>query len=134
MIEPRIQVEGFDRIIFRRAELKRALRKGGAIVRSEARRLIARRAISAPGELPGRDTGAMSRSIKTKVGAGGGYVVVSPYRTPEMGNDYYPAYLIYGTSRGLRPRKDFMQVSLQNKQQQIRSEIANALRNALETA
>jgi hypothetical protein len=131
MSDVNIRIEGFDRILFKKTELKRAIRKGGGVVRQEARRLIARRAISAPGDFPGRDSGAMMRSIKVKVGSGGGYAKVMPYKTPEMGNDFYPAFLNYGTSNGLRPRKNFMVAALDSKQMQIRREISNALRRAL---
>lgn len=126
-----IKIEGFDRIIFKKAELKRAIRKGGGVVRQEARRLIAKRAISQPGEFPGRDTGAMLRSIKVKVGSGGGYAKVMPYKTEAMGDDFYPAFLFYGTSRGLKPRKNFMIAALDNKQAEIRAEISKALAHAL---
>lgn len=133
-ITTRITVEGFDRIIFSKRELKAAIRKGGALVRTESRRLIAKRAISAPGALPGYDSGAMSRSIKVKAGSGGGYVKVMPYKTSEMGKDFYPAFLEYGTSRGLKARKNFMITALDNKQIAIRSAITAALQNALRAA
>ena len=144
MSDVTIKIEGFDRIIFKKAELKRAIRKGGAVVRSEARRLIAKRAISAPGQLPGSDTGVMKKSIKSNVGSEGGYVKVMPYLTDEMANNtrskktprghFYPAYLFYGTSRGLKPRKNFMIEALDNKQAQIRAEIRKSLAHALATA
>ena len=131
MSEIRIDIDGFDRILFKKSELKRAIRKGGAVVRQESRRLIARRAISGAGEFPGRDTGAMMRSIKVKVGSGGGYAKVMPYKTSDMGDDFYPAFLFYGTSRGLEPRKNFMVAALDNKQAAIRAEIRRSLARAL---
>lgn len=130
MTDIKIEYEGFDRILFRKAELKRAIRQGGAVVRAEARRLIAKRAISGPGEFPGRDTGAMMRSIKVKIGSGGGYAKIGPYKTSEM-QDFYPAYLAVGTSRGLKPRKNFMTAALDNKGAAIRARIAQSLRNSL---
>ena len=131
MTDIRIEVEGFDRIIFNKRELKKAIRQGGAVVRAEARRLVSKRAISAPGEFPGLQSGALKRSIKLKVGSGGGYAKVMPYKMPEM-NHFYAAYLINGTSRGLRPRKDIMTSALDNKQEQIRARIRQALNNALQ--
>lgn len=131
MSDIRIQIPEFRHIIFDKRELKAAIRKGGGIVRSEARRLIARRAVSAAGEIPGYDSGAMSRSIKIKVGTGGGYARIMPTKTAEMGGEFYPAFLAVGTRRGLRPRKDFMQVALDNKQFQVRAAIVLALQNAL---
>jgi hypothetical protein len=128
-----IRVEGFDRLIFNKRELKAAIRKGGGEVRREARRLIARRAISAAGDFPGYDSGAMSRAIKVKVGSGGGYAKIAPFKTGDM-KDFYPAFLEYGTSRGLRPRKNFMIAALDNKQAAIRAAISASLRRALQAA
>jgi hypothetical protein len=121
----------FNRLLFDKRELKAAIRKSGAVVRAEARRLISSRAVSGAGEFPGYDSGAMSRAIKIKVGSGGGYARVMPYRTAQMGDDYYPAYLFYGTRRGLQPRKDFMQAALDNKQAEIRAAISASLANSL---
>jgi hypothetical protein len=130
-MEIKIRVKGFKGIDFDKRELKAAIRKGGAVVQKEARRLVARRAISGAGDFPGYDSGAMSRSIKVKVGSGGGYAVVMPFRTTEMGKDFYPPYLIYGTSRGLKKRKDFMQQALINKQAQIRLAIRLSIFRAI---
>lgn len=127
----RIQIDEFDRIIFNKREFKAAIRKGGGIVRTEARRLISRRAISAPRELPGYQSGAMSRSIRVKIGSGGGYAKVMPYKTAEM-EKFYPAFLVLGTRRGLKPRKDFMVQALDNKQAEIRAAIRTSLQNALQ--
>jgi hypothetical protein len=127
MNDIRITVDGFNRLHFDKRELKRAFRKGGAVVRKEARRLIASRAVSAAGDFPGYDTGAMSRSIKIKAGSGGGYVRVMPTKTSEMGKDYYPAFLMLGTRRGVRARKDFMVQALDNKQAEIRAAITATL-------
>ena len=136
-----LRVDGLSRIIFDKRELKAAIRKGGAVVRVESRRLIASRAISSAGGLPGRISGIMQRSIKTKVGSGGGYAKVQPTMTSEMRADtrsqkypngaFYPAFLILGTRRGLRPRKDFMVQALTNKNFEIRAAIRLSLRNAL---
>jgi hypothetical protein len=103
----------FNRLLFDKRQLKAAIRKGGAVVQRESRRLIS------------------SRSIKMKVGSGGGYVRIMPYKTPEMGDDFYPAYLAVGTRRGLQPRKDFMESALNNKQAEIRAAISASLANSL---
>lgn len=132
MIDIRIDVDGINSIIFNKRELKSAFKKGGAVVRKESRRLIASKAISAAGQFPGYDTGAMSRSIKVKPGSGGGYVKIMPYKTSEMGKDFYPAFLMVGTRRGLQPRKDFMVQALDNKQAEIKSAIRKALQDALQ--
>jgi len=127
----KMKIEGFDRLIFNKRELKSAIRKGGGEVRREARRLIAKRAISGAGDFPGKVTGAMSRSIKVKIGSGGGYAKIAPFKTAEM-KVFYPAFLEYGTSRGLKPRKNFMIAALDNKQAVIRAVISAALQKALQ--
>lgn len=132
MIDIRIDVDGINRILFNKRELKSAFKKGGAVVRKESRRLIASKAISVAGQFPGYDSGAMSKSIKVKPGSGGGYVKIMPYKTSEMGKDFYPAFLMVGTRRGLQPRKDFMVQALDNKQAEIKSAIRASLRNALQ--
>jgi len=83
----------------------------------------------------------MARSIKVTVGSGGGYAKVMPYMTEEMRRnttskkdkkpDFYPAYLVYGTKRGLKPRKDFMGAALFNRRSFVRSAINAALKKAL---
>ena len=130
MSDIKITVEGLDQIIFDKRELKKAIRAGGAVVRREARRLIAKRAVSSPGEFPGYMSGALSRSIKVKVGTGGGYAKIMPYKTKQM-KTFYAAYLNAGTSRGLKPRKNFMTAALENKQVKIRAAIRAALSHAL---
>lgn len=142
MIDIRIDVDGINSIIFNKRELKSAFKKGGAVVRKESRRLIASKAISAAGQFPGYVTGAMSKSIKLTVGSGGGYVKVMPYMTPLMAQNsiskeyeegiFYPAVLMAGNNRGLKPRKDFMVQALDNKQAEIKSAIRKALQDALQ--
>jgi hypothetical protein len=131
MLDVNIQVKGFNRLYFEKRELKAAIRLGGREVAKESRRLIANRAVSSPDDFPGYDTGAMSRAIKVKVGSGGLYAVVSPHKTAEMGGDYYPAYLIYGTKRGLEKRKDFVVSALESKRQMVRMLIRRSLVKAI---
>lgn len=131
MLDVNIQIRGFNRLHFEKRELKAAIRKGAREVQKEARRMIANRAVSGAGDFPGYDTGAMSRSVKVQAGSGGMYAVVSPHKTPEMGDDYYPAYLVYGTSRGLEKRKDFIISALESKRGVVRQMIRRSLVNAI---
>ena len=131
MLDVNIQVKGINRLYFDKRELKAAIRLGGREVAKESRRLIANRAVSGAGDFPGFDSGAMSRSLKVKVGSGGMYAVVSPHKTAEMGDDYYPAYLIYGTSRGLEKRKDFVVSAMESKRTMVRMLIRRSLVKAI---
>ena len=143
IVDVEIDIEGKSTLFFDKKELKAAIRKGGALVLKESRRLIANKAISSAGQFPGYDTGAMSKSIKIKIASNGGYARVMPYMTSQMadnskskkysGGVFYPAVLMYGNNRnGLKPRKDFMVQALDNKQSEIRAAIRASLRNALQ--
>ena len=118
---------------FDKREITKALKAGGKTIQKEARRLIANRAVSAPGEFPGYDSGAMSKAIAVRASSMGWYVKIMPYRTVAMGDDYYPAYLYYGTSRGLKPRADFMEGAMARKRHAINRAIERALLKTLRT-
>lgn len=76
--------------------LKKGLRKNGSLVAKEAKRLVSKKGVSEPGEYPGRQSGALRRSIKAKVSRPGYTVTVKPYKIPAMGEHFYPAYVYYG--------------------------------------
>jgi hypothetical protein len=95
-----VRLLGHERIDFDRKKIRKAMRVQGGEVRKVARRLVARRAVSGPGEAPGRDTGALYRSIKSKVSRSGFLVKVAPQKTSDMGDEFYPAFLYYGVRAG----------------------------------
>lgn len=79
--------------------MRRALIKGAAEVRKAARRLIARRAISAPGEFPGQSSGTLRRSIGVIAkGSKGGWIKIGVRKTAGM-DAFYPAFLFYGVKK-----------------------------------
>ncbi|HVL75309.1 MAG TPA: hypothetical protein VM406_04780 [Noviherbaspirillum sp.] len=106
MLEVNVKLAGHTALDFDKKKMRRALRQIGGGVRKEARRLVARRAVSQPGQDPGRDSGTLSRSIKVKVFSSGMGAVVSPQKTAEMGDAFYPAFLVYGVRRDAKRRKD----------------------------
>ncbi len=118
-------------IDFDKKKLRGALTKGGADVRKEARRLLARRAVSAPGDMPGELTGRLKRSIGVvSKGSGGGWVKIGP-RTIK-GSIFYPAFLFYGSPKtGLVKRANYMTQALQTRAPAIRSAVREVLRNSL---
>lgn len=79
-----------------RRTLRKELRKVGSDVRKLARKMVSKRTVSAPGEPPGRVTGTLRRSIKSKVSRSGHSVSIYPDKTPAMGGDFYPAFVVYG--------------------------------------
>lgn len=86
---------GFRTIDYDPRKIKTALRKAGQDVRKEARKLIAKKAVSDAGCFPGKDSGEMQRSIRAKVSKSGYSVAVYPTKTPNM-PVYYPAFVVYG--------------------------------------
>jgi len=104
-VEVNVTIAGHSRIDFDKKKVRRALLKEGRAVQRIARRLVARKAVSEAGQYPGKQTGALQKSIKLKAGSGGFWVKVAPYRTPEIGPDFYPAYLNYGVKAGGRIKK-----------------------------
>lgn len=127
-----VMLAGHSMIDFEKSKIRRALNQGGAEVRKAARRLVARRAISSPGEFPGRESGALMRSIKVyKRGTRGGWVKVGPTKSSEM-NVFYPAFLFYGSANtGLAPRRNYMTAALEQKRESVRANFRAALPGAL---
>ena len=135
-----VGLEFHKTIDYDRKAMRGALTVGGRIVIQEARRIVSRRAISAPGEDPGMVTGTLMRSIRRiSAGSKGGWIKVGPTRTKQMlakttnsKHAYYPAFLFYGSPKtGLAKRNNFMVDALQNKLSPVRSVIQTALRDAL---
>lgn len=126
----RIKIIGFDRLVFDKRDFKKAIREAGNDVKSKAKRLISRKSVSMANDYPGLRTGVMKKSIKVKIGSGGGYAKVMPYKTAAM-EDFYPAFLHYGTGYGLKPRKNYMVAALDARRAQIKSAFSVWLQNAL---
>lgn len=133
MLEIHETITGHERIDFDKAKIRRAMRGFGQDVRKEARRRLARRAISAPGQDPGRDSGTLQRSIVYKVSKPGFLVRIYP-GTAELrrkNNHWYAAYLYYGTKRGLEPRANYMAEALEARRPQVRAGLRAALLDSL---
>lgn len=131
MIETHVTIDGHSRIDFDRKRMRKAMRKVGADVRKQARRLVARRAISEAGQNPGRDTGVLWRSIKATVSKSGFMVKIRPEKTTEMGADFYPAYLHYGVRGRIDPRANYMETALEQRRAAAQSAIRSALFDSL---
>ena len=139
-------ISGHSRIDFDKKLVRKAMRKFGAEIRKDARRRVARRAVSGSGEYPGRDSGELWRSIRVRVSKPGFLVRISPEKTAAM-KQFYPAYLHYGvTGRPRRkdhreqskdgkwriaPRGNYMTDALQDRSDTIRAGLRNMLMDAL---
>lgn len=131
ILETNVTVEGFSRIDFDRRQVRKGMRKIGRDHQKEARRLVARRAISGKGEYPGRQTGRLWRAIKYKVSRSGFMVVARPEKTAEM-DFFYPAPLYYGSrKRNIEARKNFMTDAMENRRTATRSVLRGVLQDAL---
>lgn len=131
MLEINVKLDGFSRIDFDKKKIRKTMRTLGRDVQKEARRLVARRAISGAGEYPGRQTGRLWRAIKYRVSKPGFLVKIMPAKTADM-KDYYPAFLLYGSKkRDLAPRKNYMTDALDNRRSVARGALRNALMDSL---
>lgn len=131
-IEVNVGLEFHKTIDYDRRAMRKALAKGAGVVRKEARRLIARRAVSGDGEMPGRRSGEMWRAIGiVSRGSKGGWVKIGVRKTKAM-RDFYPAFLFYGSPKtGLAKRGNFMVAALTAKRESVRSDIRAALKDSL---
>lgn len=80
--------------------MKKRIRQQANVVNREAKRLISKKGVSKPGDLPGLQTGRMRKSVKTKVWRSGFGATVRPIMA---GGDFYPAFVVYG-HRGPKTR------------------------------
>ena len=130
-IELEVGLRYHTRIDFDRKGLRRALVKGAAEVRKAARRLISRNAISAPGEFPGVDTGAMKRAIGiVSRGSKGGWIKVGVKTI--KGSLFYPAVLYYGSAkRNIAPRGNYITAALAEVAPSVRQNVRAALADCL---
>lgn len=133
MLEIHETITGHERIDFDKSKIRRVMRGFGQDVRKEARRRLARRAISAPGQDPGRDTGNLQRSIISVVSKPGFLVRIYPgtEQLRRKNNHWYAAYLYYGSKRGLAPRANYMAEALEARRADVRMRLRGALLDSL---
>lgn len=137
--------DGLSRFDFDQRAVKFVMRAIGRDLKANAARILrSRRGVSKPGETPGRDTGAYSRSIVANVSRSGFSVGVSPTRkTLEKAaikskrrkalSTFYPAILSAG-SKHLRPRTSPTSLALERRQAAYRSALSNTLIKAIKPA
>lgn len=130
--EVNVKIDGFSRIDFDTRKVRAGMRFIGRDMQREARKLVSRRAVSKPGEIPGRDSGATQRSIRYRVSRPGFLVRIAPFKTADMGKDFYPAFLHYGSEKNnLKPRENYMVKALENRADNTRNVLRRALEDAL---
>lgn len=142
-----------------RARVRRAFVTIGQRHMRDARRLVMRRARSAPGENPGYQTGRLARSIgymvpRASKKRAGFMTRIAPNQRNGKGNrmisgDFYPAFLFFGVRGGakrrrshhrgasggsgwrLAPRNNFMVETLEKNRSWTRYFLARELRKSL---
>ncbi len=126
MAQSDIRWTGISRFDFDADALKAVLRTEGKEVAKIARRLISRSAISKAGEFPGKRTGKMRKSIRSKVSRSGLMVIITHLIKSDQAR--YPYMLAYGISKNkVEPRKDHIEEAMEQR----RSISLNALKSAL---
>lgn len=154
-----VDFEQPEELVFNRARLRRAFVKIGQVHMRDARRLVAKRHRSSPGEAPGFRSGKLSRSIGYTVPRAskrrpGFMVKIAPNQKNGQGNRpingaFYPAFLFYGVRRGAKrkkrhhrgasggsgwkiaPRQNFMVQALENRRAWTRYYLSRELRKSL---
>lgn len=137
-IQARLGIEGFENIRlmqFKRGPMRRAFRTAGREVARSAKQKISK----SGGAYPGKRTGRMSRSLSVKIGSKGLYAKVrhlmpeppSKWKKDPRDQGFYPAFLHYGTSRGLRSRGNWIADALRDRETDIRMRLRAALTEAL---
>lgn len=133
-IEVNASIIGHKAIDFDKKKVRKALQTYARKVQKSARRLVARRAVSSAGGMPGRDTGALQKSIGLKWGSGGFWVRIEP-KTDAIratGKVYYPAILYFGAPQhGLGARANYMTTALDSERASARAAIRAAMQDAL---
>ncbi|WP_413722692.1 hypothetical protein ACL2XG_05340 [Sodalis sp. RH24] len=148
-----------ETVTFNKARVRRAFVSIGQKLLAESRRIVARRAISKAGEMPGFQSGALAKSVGFYVprpsGSRPGFMVrIAPNQKRGKGSkpidgEFYPAYLFYGVRAGARrnkkhkkgssggdgwrmaPRGNFMTQALLNKREWSETVLFNALRDSV---
>lgn len=115
---------------FDKKKVRKVILSEARIIRKIARRLVARKAISSPGEMPGRVTGSLFRSIKVFSGKKNGmFAVVRPHKTAEM-DVFHPGLLYLGSKRRLGKLAAGEGKGLSNRRARHERESALAARSA----
>lgn len=129
-----VDIEGFSYVDFDKKIIKRALKQEHPPIRRLAKNVIKRGAASNPGEFPKNQTGLMIKSIKSRVSKKGLAAIIGSYpigRMTETKDGFYPIFLIKGTKRGVKKRKNFIEDAFNKRRDHAREAIRNAMFNAL---
>lgn len=139
-IQAKLGFDGYENIsqmLFKRGPMRQAFRDAGRMVAKASRKKISKRGYG--GGYPNRQTGRMAKSIKVRLGSGGFYAKVqhqmpapaSKWEKDPRGEGFYPAFLHYGTKRGLRSRGNWIADALAEQEGAIMQRLRASLNEAL---
>ncbi len=135
MLEIHSTIAGHSKIDFKKSVVRRGLRGIGKSLQEDARKLLDNKGVvSKPWEMPGKHTGALQKSIRARVSRSGFLVSVGARRTARHGgknNNFYAAFLYYGTTSGLSARGDYIGDSFDRRRGKTESNLKDILRDAL---
>lgn len=131
-----VEFQGISKLEFNKPLFRKALKQSARGVRDDAKRLLARRAISQPGEYPGMKTGDTRKSVYVRLSRSKWSAIVEPQRTPHMtSTKFYPQILIKGRNkRKLEPRRDPVKDALEARREEIQKTVFEALQDAITAA
>lgn len=125
----RVTLTQFQLWDFDLTQLSDGLSREGKLIRRDARRLVARGAISKAGEYPGKDSGTLRRTISFKKFSN----QLGVYITQKMksGQYRYPFALINGSPEtGLEPRADYIADTFEERKVYVQQMLRNAMKKS----
>lgn len=125
-----VKIEQFQLWHFDLTVLSDGLSEQGKLIRRDARRLVASRAISKAGEYPGKDSGTLSKTISFKKFRSG----LGVYITHRMksGQYRYPFALVNGSpDTGLEPRADYIEDTFESRKIYVQAMLRSSLRKSI---
>lgn len=125
-----VKIEQFQLWHFDLTVLSDGLSEQGKLIRRDARRLVARAAVSKAGEYPGKDSGTLAKTISFKKFRSG----LGVYITHKMksGQYRYPFALVNGSAEtGLEPRADYIADTFESRKVYVQAMLRSSLRKSI---
>lgn len=125
----RVTIDNLSLWDFDQSAISKGLSEEGKVFRAEARRLVAREAISEAGDYPGKRTGKLSDTISYKKFRN----QLGLFITHKMkkGQFRYPFALVHGApEQGLDPRADYIADTFESRKPYVQQMLRNALKKS----
>lgn len=127
--ESRVKLTQFQLWDFDLTKLSDGLSEQGKLIRRDARRLVARAAVSKAGEYPGKDSGLLRKTISFKKFRNQQGVYIT--HKMKSGQYRYPFALVNGSPEtGLEPRADYIADTFEDRKIYVQQMLRNAMRKS----